>query len=106
MNDQRDSDRLYTAILLAFLTGLVPLGLLGVPALLVAAIGIVAAALGIAVFHGFFEVEAGASARRRTTRARVPERYVPSVLEGSSTRRRRAGFFRRHRHASPPLRLH
>jgi hypothetical protein len=106
MNNQQKSDRLYTAIVLAFLIGLVTLGLLGVPALLVAVIGIAATALGIGVFHGFFESQAGAPSRRRTTRARVPERYVPSVLEGSSTRRRRGGFLRRHRHASPPLRLH
>lgn|SRR6185312_3920668 len=106
MNDQRSAERLYTAIVLAFLIGLVVLGLLGVPALLVAAIGIAAAALGIGVFHGFFEADAGASRRRRTTRAQVPERYVPTVLEGSSMRRRRIGLLRRKGHASPPLRLH
>lgn len=106
MNDQQSSERLYTAIVLAFLIGLVALGLAGVPALLVAAIGIAAAALGIAVFHGFFEAKAGPSSRRRTPRAPVPERYVPTVLEGSSMRRRRGGLFRRHRQASPPLRFH
>ncbi len=106
MNDRRSPNRLYTAVLMAFLIGLVVLGLLGVPALLVAAIGIAVAALVIGVFHGFFEADAGAAPHRRTSRGRVPERYVPSVLEGSSMRRRRIGFLKRHRHASPPLRLH
>lgn len=106
MNDQRIANRLYTATLMAFLIALVVLGLLGVPGLLVAAIGIAVAALVIGAFHGFFEAKASAAAGRRASRAPVPERYVPSVLEGSSMRRRRIGFPKRNRHASPPLRLH
>jgi hypothetical protein len=90
MKDRRSEDRLYTAVLLAFLVTLVAIGLLGVPTPLVAAIGVVMATVGIALF-----------ARRQ----RVPERYVPSVLEGSRLRRRRIGHLRRHRQASPPLRF-
>ncbi|MBS1883404.1 MAG: hypothetical protein JSS97_10685 [Actinobacteria bacterium] len=106
MNDQRSANRGYPAVLMAFLIGLVTLGLLGVPALLVAAIGIAVAALAIAASHRFLEAKAGAAPRRRISRARVPERYVPSVLEGSSMRRRRTGLLRRHRHPSPPFRFH
>jgi hypothetical protein len=106
MNDRRNGDRHYTFVVVAFLIGLVVLGLLGVPALLVAAIGGAVAAVAITVFHGLFEGGEGVGARRSVSRARVPERYVPSVLEGSSIRRRRIGFPKRDRHASPPLRLH
>jgi hypothetical protein len=90
MNDRRSEDRLYSAVLLAFLVTLVAIGLLGVPTPLVAAIGVVLATVGIALF-----------ARRE----RVPARYVPSVLEGSRLKRRRIGRPRRHRDASPPLRF-
>jgi hypothetical protein len=90
MNDRRSEDRLYTAVLLAFLVGLVVIGLLGVPALLVAAIGVALATIGILVSHH---------------RERAPARHVPTVLEGSRLRRRRIGRPRRHRHASPPLRF-
>jgi hypothetical protein len=105
MHDRRRQDRLYTAILMAFLIALVALGLLGVPALPVAAIGVAVAALGIGLFHRFFEAGGGATPRLRGARQKVPDRYVPSVLQGSSTRRHRIGFSKRHRGASPPLRL-
>jgi hypothetical protein len=105
MNDRRSEDRLYTAILLAFLVGLVVIGLLGVPALLVAAVGVVLAAAGIHLFRGFLMGASGAGERRLGAGGRVPEKYVPSVLEGSSVRRRGIGHLRRHRHASTPLRF-
>jgi hypothetical protein len=90
---RRNGEPLYAAVLIAFLVGLVGLGLLGVPALLVALIGLLVAALAITL-----------SQRGRGAR-RVPDRYVPSVLEGSRARRRRFTPLRRHRHASPPLRF-
>jgi predicted lysophospholipase L1 biosynthesis ABC-type transport system permease subunit len=104
MRDRRSEDRLYSLTVAAFLVGLVALGLLGVPALLVAAIGAAVAGLGIVLFGGFFSVGETAR-RRRNRRERVPARYVPSVLEGSAMRRRRLPPLRRHRHASPPLRF-
>jgi len=94
MKGPRTEDRLYTAIVLAFLIGLVALGLLGLPTPLVAAIGLAFAALGIAVFHRALE-----------GRNRVPEKYVPRVLENGRMRRRRGVHLRRHRGASPPLRF-
>ncbi len=105
MPERRSAERLYTAILMAFLVALVGLGLLGIPALLVAAIGLGAAALGIAVFHR--RLEAGKTPGRRPAgkRSRVPAKYVPSVLEGSSMRRRRAIHLRRRHHPDPPLRF-
>jgi len=90
MKDRRSEDYLYTAVLLTFLVTLVAIGLLGVPTPLVAAIGVVLATVGIALF-----------ARRE----RTPSKYAPSVLEGSRLRRRRIGHLRRHRQASPPLRF-
>jgi hypothetical protein len=105
MPDRSSEDRLYTAILMAFLVALVALGLLGIPALLVAAIGVAAAALAIAVFHRRPEARGGAGPRRASKRSPVPARYVPSVLEGSSSRRRRVVHLRRHRNASTPLRF-
>jgi Flp pilus assembly protein TadB len=96
MKGPRAEDRLYPAGVLAFLCGLVAIGLLGVPALLVAAIGVAVAAVVIAVFHRKVD-----SRRRR----RVPEKYVPQVLENGSLRRRRGVHLRRHRGASPPLRF-
>jgi hypothetical protein len=105
MDSRRREDRLYTAILLVFLVGLVALGLSGVPALLVAAIGTVVAAVGITVFHRFLEGGNGAPRGRRGKYRPVPPKYVPSVLEGSSMRRRRVVHLRRHRHASAPLRF-
>jgi hypothetical protein len=105
MNDRRSEERLYTAVVLAFLVGLVVLGLLGVPALLVAAIGAVLAAVGIAVFHRSLGSGSGLTPSRRGGRQKVPERYVPTVLEGSSMKRRRIVHLRRHRNASPPLRF-
>ena len=104
MKDRRREDRLYTAIAMAFFAGLVALGLLGVPALLVAAIGAAVAAIGIAVLRRFLE---GGNVPGRGCRAGgrpAPVKYVPSVLEGSSIRRRRTVHLRRRRHASPPLR--
>jgi hypothetical protein len=98
-------DRLYTAILMVFLVALVGLGLLGLPALLVAAIGLAVAALGIALFHRRLETGTASAPRRTSKRSPVPERYVPSVLEGSSMRRRRGLHLRRRHHANPPLRF-
>jgi hypothetical protein len=91
LSQRRNGDRLYTVVLLAFLVGLIALGLLGVPALLVAAVGLVLAAAAIGALHG----------RSR----RVPAKYAPSVLEASSIRRRRLGGLRRHRTPNPPLRF-
>jgi hypothetical protein len=105
MNGRRSEEHLYTAVVLAFLVGLIALGLLGIPALLVAAIGAVAAAVGIAIFHRSLGGGGGLTPGRRGGRQRVPERYVPSVLEGSSMKRRRIVHLRRHRHASFPLRF-
>jgi hypothetical protein len=104
MPDRR-GDRLYTAILMAFLLALLGLGLLGVPALLVAAIGVAAAALGITIFHR--RLEAGSAGRPRpgSKRSPIPAKYVPSVLEGSSARRRRGLHLRRRHNANPPLRF-
>lgn len=93
MNDRRNGEPLYAAVLIAFLVGLVALGLLGVPALLVAAIGLGVAALGITLLH------------RGREAGGIPGKYVPSVLEGSRAKRRRFAPLRRHRHASPPLRF-
>ncbi|HEX3736696.1 MAG TPA: hypothetical protein VHV53_04070 [Solirubrobacterales bacterium] len=86
---------------MAFGVSLVVLGLLGVPALLVAAIGAVVAAVAIGAFHRSL----GGTPRRRSSHQRVPAKYVPSVLEGSSMRRRRIVHLRRHRHPSSPLRF-
>jgi hypothetical protein len=94
MNRRRSEDRLYPTVLIAFLVGLVALGLLGVPALLVAAIGLLVAAVAIGILHV-----------RRGGAPRVPEKYVPSVLEGSRVKRRRLGGLKRHRSAQPPLRF-
>ena len=93
MDARHNGESLYAAVLIAFLVGLVALGLLGIPALLVAAIGLTVAALGITLLH-----------RGRGARG-VPDKYVPSVLEGSRAKRRRFAPLRRHRHASPPLRF-
>jgi hypothetical protein len=93
MDARRNGEPLYAAVLIAFLVGLIALGLLGIPALLVAAIGLLVAALGITLLH-----------RGRGARG-VPEKYVPSVLEGSRAKRRRFAPLRRHRNASPPLRF-
>jgi hypothetical protein len=101
MNGPRHEERLYTAVVLAFLSGLVALGLLGVPALLVGAIGVTVAALAIALFHRALESRRGSSSSRQ----KVPEKYVPRVLESGSMRRRRGVHLRRHRSASPPLRF-
>jgi hypothetical protein len=105
MNGRRNEDRLYTAILLAFLVGLVVIGLLGVPALLVAAIGAAVAALAIAVLRPRLESLGTDSSRSSTKRQKVPERYVPRVLESGSMRRRRTVHLLRHRDTSPPLRF-
>jgi uncharacterized protein (DUF2062 family) len=99
MNGQRSEDRLYTGVVLAFLIGLVALGLLGIPALLVAAIGAILAAIAIGAFHGPLERLNGSASDRRRRRRKVPARYVPSVLEQSSVRRRRGLHLRGHRHA-------
>jgi hypothetical protein len=105
MNDRRREDRLYTAVILAFLVGLVGLGLLGIPALLVAAIGAAVAAVGIAAFHRRGAGTDPSAGGRRGAHERVPAKYVPSVLEGSSVRRGRIVHLRRHRQASAPLRF-
>ena len=96
MKGPRAEDRLYPALVLAFLSGLVALGLLGLPSLLVAAIGVAVAAFAIVIFHRSIEDRG---------RQRVPEKYVPRVLESGSMRRRRGVHPRRHRGASPPLRF-
>ncbi|HEY2478783.1 MAG TPA: hypothetical protein VGI17_08620 [Solirubrobacterales bacterium] len=103
MDSRGNEDRLYAGTVLAFLVGLVVLGLLGVPALLVAAIGVAVAALGIALFHR--ALEAGSGSRSPRKRQSVPQKYVPRVLENGSMRRRRIAHLRRHRHTSPPLRF-
>jgi len=105
MHSPRTEDRLYAAVLSAFLIGLVGLGLLGVPALLVAAIGVAVAALAITVFHRALESRRGRSMHSSSSRQKVPEKYVPRVLESGSMRRRRGVHLRRHRGASPPLRF-
>jgi hypothetical protein len=105
MPERRSGDRLYTAILMAFGVALVGLGLLGVPALLVAAIGLVAAGLGIAIFHRRLEAGSAPLGRRSSKRSPIPSSYVPSVLEGSSVRRRRGLHLRRRHHPNPPLRF-
>jgi hypothetical protein len=87
------------------LVGLVALGLLGVPAPLVAAIGLAVAALAIALFHRALEGRARSSSRVAVGRQKVPEKYVPRVLESGSMRRRRGVHLRRHRTPSPPLRF-
>jgi hypothetical protein len=105
MHDRRSEDRRYTAILMAFLVALVALGLLGIPALLVAAIGAAAAGLAIAIFQRRPEARREVKPRLASKRSPIPPRYVPSVLEGSSARRRRGVHLRRHRNASTPLRF-
>lgn len=105
MERPRSEDRPYTALVLAFLIGLVALGLLGVPAWAVAAIGLGLAALCIAVFHRRLEGRRGRAHRASTGRQPVPEKFVPRVLESGSMRRRRGVHLRRHRGASPPLRF-
>ena len=105
MHTPRNEDRLYTAVVLAFLIGLVVLGLLGVPALLVGAIGLGAAALTITAFHRALEGRRRPRSRSSASRRPVPEKYVPTVLESGSMRRRRGVHLRRHRGASPPLRF-
>jgi hypothetical protein len=105
MKGPRTEGRLYPAVVLAFLSGLVALGLLGVPALLVAAVGVAVAALAIAVFHRALEGPGRASSGTAAGRRPVPEKYVPRVLESGSMRRRRGVHLRRHRGASPPLRF-
>jgi hypothetical protein len=105
MPDRRSGDRLYSAILMAFLVALIGVGLLGVPALLVAAIGVGAAALAIAIFHRRLEARTASAGRQSGKRSPIPARYVPSVLEGSSMRRRRVLHLRRRNHANPPLRF-
>ena len=101
----RSGNRLYTAILMAFGVALVGIGLLGVPAPLVVAIGLGSAALGIAIFHRRLEAGSAAGIRQKGKRSPVPARYVPSVLEGSSMRRRRGLHLRRRQHPNPPLRF-
>jgi hypothetical protein len=101
----RSGNRLYTAILMAFGVAMVGLGLVGVPAPLVVAIGLGAAALGIAIFHRRLEAGSASRTRQASKRSPVPARYVPSVLEGSSARRRRGLHLRRRHHANTPLRF-
>jgi hypothetical protein len=105
MRERRSGDRLYTAILLAFGAVLVGLGLLGVSALLVAAIGLVTAGLAIAIFHRRLEAGSASRGRRSSKRSPISGSYVPSVLEGSSMRRRRGLHLRRRHHPNPPLRF-
>jgi hypothetical protein len=105
MNDRRSKDRLYTAVVSAFLIGLVGLGLLGVPALLVAATGAIVAAAGIGAFHRQLKGNRTLSPGRRAGRQKVPAKYVPSVLAASSTKRRQILHLRRRRDPQTPLRF-
>jgi hypothetical protein len=105
MNRRTGEDRLYTAVLAAFLIALVGLGTLGVPAPLVAAIGLAAAALAITAGHRFLGRRAPSAEGRPAPRGRVPRQYVPSVLEGAPARRRRGVHLRRRRNPHPPLRF-
>jgi hypothetical protein len=105
MDDRRSENRLYTAVLSAFLIGLVTLGLLGVPALLVAAIGAAVAALAIGAFHRHLGGTRTLSPGRPGAHQRVPAKYVPSVLEASSTKRRQILHLRRRRDPQTPLRF-
>lgn len=104
MERPRSEDRLYAAVVLAFLIGLVAMGILGVPALLVAGIGLCVAGFGIAIFHRALE-RGARSSTHAGGRHRVPEKYVPRVLERGSMKRRRGVHLRRRRDASPPLRF-
>jgi hypothetical protein len=105
MPERSSQDRLYTAILMAFLAALVGLGLIGVPALLVAAVGLGAATLAIALFHRRPGARPVAARRPVGKRSPVPAKYVPSVLERSSMRRRRALHLRRRHQPERHLRL-
>jgi len=105
MKGRRSEESTYTAVVLAFLVGLVGSGLLGVPAPLVVAIGVALAAVAILLFRGTLEDRRGAAPARRARREKVPERYVPSVLEGSSIKRRRGVHLGKRRHSAPPLRF-
>lgn len=105
MKGRRSEESIYTAVVLAFLVGLVGIGLLGVPAPLVAAIGAVVAALAIVLFRGSLERGRKPRAGRRRGQRPIPERYVPSVLEGSSIKRRRGVHLGKRRHSAPPLRF-
>jgi hypothetical protein len=105
MPDRSSGDRLYSAILMGFLAALIGLGLVGLPALLVAALGVVGAAFAIAIFHRRLEARSPLGARQASKRSPIPAKYVPSVLEGSSGRRRRVPHLRRRHHANPPLRF-
>jgi hypothetical protein len=105
MHNPRDEDRLYTALVSAFLVGLVALGLLGVPPLVVVAVGVAVAALAIAVFHRTLEDRRGSRSRSSAGHQKVPVRYAPRVLESGTMRRRRIVHLRRRRGASPPLRF-
>ncbi len=101
MDIRRREDRLYTLVVLAFLGALVALGLFGVPALLVAAIGAAVATVGIVGFRRALEGGREASPRPLRKHQDVPEKYVPRVLESGSMRRRRPTIhLRRHRGAS------
>jgi hypothetical protein len=105
MTHRSSEDRLYTAVLLTFLVGLIALGLLGVPALLVAAIGVALAAVGIALFRRVLRRGRTYASRGRHRAPGVPDEYVPSVLEGSSMKGRRLAALKRRRQAAPPLRF-
>jgi hypothetical protein len=105
MDRRRSEDRLYAAILAGFLVGLVGLGLIGFPAPLVVAIGLAAAALAISALHLLPGHRRDPSRRSRKALHRVPRQYVPSVLEGAPTRRRRGVHLRRRRNPHPPLRF-
>ncbi len=104
VNSRRREERLYIAVLPAFLAALVALGLLGVPALLVGALGLLVGALAIAAFRRRLEAW-GPRGSRPGRGQTVPSKYVPRVLESSSTRRRRLAPRRRQRHSTPPLRF-
>ena len=104
MQKVRRQDRLYPVVLIGFLFALVAVGLLGVPALLVAAGGAVFAALAIVALRRFLEAEEG-SIESPATPGPGARQYVPSVLEGSSMRRRRGVPLRRRHRPGQPVRF-
>ncbi len=104
MQRGRSQDRFYPVVLIGFLIALVATGLLGVPALLVAALGAALAAIAILALRGLIEADAR-PAEKPAARPRRPARqYVPTVLEGSSMRRRRGLQIRRRHQPQKPLR--
>jgi hypothetical protein len=106
MDSRRDSeDLIYSGLVVAFCAGLVVLGLLGVPALSVAAGGAIVAGLAIFVFRDRLEERSELRERRPGPSPPAARQYVPSVLEGSSRRRRRGVRLRRGHNPKERLRF-